>query len=992
MTFNRQRFQKATNFLSKYFGVINQADVVKMIGLDNIEGKNLNNSQTNIQLKTPSILDLELSKLLMDDYTGALPINKLSKKIEALLSNDNFVPENPEEEKIKSRLIEIFKNEEINEMLGISNGQNNIINSSFENPNNEKPNLSVIKSNSVIVNLEKRYTDAATIFLNGIPNLELSRIVPYLEIEFILPRPPLNDENVIQVMSLPKFLYGAQKTTNGSSLYSMMDSLKISATELKSVTDQKNDFYSQVGMDLFTSPQMLVNADTTSENKANDVLNKFAPFLSIKKLELNVVPSTGIMSYKSGNLTLVLHDRSRLNEIAEFLKPDLYGQTELDIEYGWIHPDGANVIESDNVYGNFLNGLRTKEKYTVINSSFSMESSNELTITLRIAMKGAVDFELLSCMDNTDKLTNSLKELEELQKLVEEYKNRIFKNASHDKIKELRGVQILDAAMDARNHLVLTPELKQSLNKFRNSLKQSNNPNADDLLNAIENIFSSTKKGKTNGVAVTTDIRTSLQDLVKEKINRLTNNGDPFFFDQNIIESKKTSTNNRGKINFLTKKGRKSAFKPRFTETIPLGTPVSLAKLLLYFIGEPLAVSKKFADIQLIFHGFNSHAGAMRDKNIGEFPIDLSYFTEQYYRLRESNLNKSANLSLKQFLDFLADIILDDHAAPAYGLIDINGEGNSLFKRKENGQAEAINEVPVFQEKIEKVLLNYGISDGTFIPGKIQFIIETLPERIGVDEGENINKKSARNILKIHVVDQANTSYETLGKLLTAQRDASLSIFNPIQTNKSSSELTPSEQSKNNEAMRLLQAASSINLLEPINDNTREIDKKLLNKPRMYRIKGGQKAVQNFLMQTMPYVMYGAAGSTIKSVNLSSQQIAELSTIHLQRSYQRTDLDPNGSGVGGLPLQIIPTQLSIQCLGNPLISFAQAMYFNFNTSTTADNIYAVVGLTHVIEQGTFETDIKLVPLDAYGHTISLVNKLTEASTLLSKLQEEKNNQ
>src|SRR5690606_13844571 len=45
----------------------------------------------------------------------------------------------------------------------------------------------------------------------------------------------------------------------------------------------------------------------------------------------------------------------------------------------------------------------------------------------------------------------------------------------------------------------------------------------------------------------------------------------------------------------------------------------SLAKILLLFVGEPLANTQKFDDIQFVFYPFNSYAGYASQINIGNF-------------------------------------------------------------------------------------------------------------------------------------------------------------------------------------------------------------------------------------------------------------------------------------------------------------------------------------------------------------------------------------
>ena len=82
---------------------------------------------------------------------------------------------------------------------------------------------------------------------------------------------------------------------------------------------------------------------------------------------------------------------------------------------------------------------------------------------------------------------------------------------------------------------------------------------------------------------------------------------------------------------------------------------------------------------------------------------------------------------------------------------------------------------------------------------------------------------------------------------------------------------------------------------------------------------------------------------------------------------------------------IIPCELSVNSLGCNLIDFAQQFFIDFNTGTTADNIYIVNGISHKFEPGSFTTDIKFVPIDAYGKYSSYSDAVNRASTRLNSL-------
>jgi len=74
--------------------------------------------------------------------------------------------------------------------------------------------------------------------------------------------------------------------------------------------------------------------------------------------------------------------------------------------------------------------------------------------------------------------------------------------------------------------------------------------------------------------------------------------------------------------------------------------------------------------------------------------------------------------------------------------------------------------------------------------------------------------------------------------------------------------------------------------------------------------------------------------------------------------------------------------------GCPLLNFAQQFFFDFQTGTTADNIYAVVALDHRFSAGEFTTQAKLAPLDAYGKYISLAERMRNVSAIVNDIADQ----
>lgn len=120
----------------------------------------------------------------------------------------------------------------------------------------------------------------------------------------------------------------------------------------------------------------------------------------------------------------------------------------------------------------------------------------------------------------------------------------------------------------------------------------------------------------------------------------------------------------------------------------------------------------------------------------------------------------------------------------------------------------------------------------------------------------------------------------------------------------------------------------------------------------------------------VPSIIFGGNASSVISANLASKQDPLLSTTQMQgvakNAGKPSTLQPNGAGVGNLPLRIIPASMGMTTLGCPLLTYGQLFFVDFNTGTTVDNIYGLTGITHTISPGKFESQLTLTFYDAYG--------------------------
>jgi hypothetical protein len=150
-----------------------------------------------------------------------------------------------------------------------------------------------------------------------------------------------------------------------------------------------------------------------------------------------------------------------------------------------------------------------------------------------------------------------------------------------------------------------------------------------------------------------------------------------------------------------------------------------------------------------------------------------------------------------------------------------------------------------------------------------------------------------------------------------------------------------------------------------------------------FRMKGGFPALKNFMMGSMPSIIYGSTNSAVLSADLSSMNNSKLASVNMLRAGGSGGDAAQGSRDAGLPLQTTPVSLALTTYGCPVVSYGQQFFVDFGTGTTIDNVFVVTGIDHTIEQGKFETKLKMTQVDAFGKYISMFGNVKAALSALS---------
>jgi len=930
MAFDFQQLSEAVLQLKKYYEIEGRDDVIRQA----VNSTTRDNSASN------KAIDFFLNVI-----EGGKRIDEIIKDIKQLDDNDVKELGNSlliwyEADRSNLPLVVNYQQETgkegtINEMAG------DVVNTHRSSANKSTTSVSIIQVLPANITPASRFSDACALFLTAIPTVEMSRAMPHLDIKMLSPNKPLDSSGKLQGLSINKFLVGNNPITSEKSA-AIINASSVTQNTL----DGERDFTS-AGMEIFTSPQTLVPGNDSFEtnigNRSSPIIDKFRPFLSIKSFELEVVPTFGMLSYKTAKLQLVLHDRSRLGEIADLVRPDLYSAVELLIEYGWSHPDNTG----NNAYGLLINSMRTREKYGVMNSSFTFDDSGQVNVTVELFMKGVTDFST-SKIAETKETADLVNQIENLTRAISNIKNNTMRSAS---VKEIRGTTLLDSTSDTTSALNLSKDAKKAIDKYLSDSRNGDIESDGKLLrDSLVGLYGTDGTDGEDGAVG--QLNSTLDDSFRRKLAAI--------------------------------KGKDTIDPPLFYLNQffdQIGNPlesgyVSFAKLLLLFVGEPLASTAKFDEVQILFYSFNSGAGAMRTSNIGSFPIDISDFSTNFQKNIESR--GRFNITLSEFVEYVANNFIDDISNDAYGISNnIEFDLTTKFKNGERQPPQdADDDITILNSSISKRMKALGIPDGEFLMPEISMYIETVP--LGSSESaERFVGDSGPSLLKIHITDKQSSPHLGFKKLLDAMLDKNLGTFGEPSAGSNVEDLTKQTEL----AKSVLQAAST-----PTEDGGPGLIEEITRGSHTYKLTdtATPSGIKKFIAKSAPTIRYGNSTSNIKQISVQSLQDPALNTVHMQRAGLIDTSQAPGVDGEIVPMQMLPTELSMDTMGCPLMNFGQQLFIDLDTGTTVDNIYGIVGLTHKLESGNFESSFKMINIDAYGKFRSSINSIQSAISILNK--------
>lgn len=892
---------------------------------------------------------------------------------------------------------------------------------------NEKPKVSVFAIRNPYVSPSVKGTQEIEFFLNYMPSLVVSQMVPYLDVEFQIRRAPaVAGKEYLDAPSVMRFLLGSKLTSN----LSPGDQL-LSKNQVYSVNEKEDSSrVSVTGMELFLMPQTLTNMNSLGEQDSSGVTARlvrakpFVPFASIEGFDVNIQNAgAGSFAHKTASMKLKVHDKSRIGEMSEFFRGEVgFKQALIWTTYGWIAPQGRKFDE----YADFINkNMLVRECWQVVNSQFSFDQSGQVSVNLQLVSSAARVTESLTVSEVDEQIKNFHRAVQWI--------NELKKKAAGEDGKfsiSVSAEQVLNAA-STNGVFKDQDKMDDAIKSILTSFRSSGNISESEINELEEKITSLT--GENNFQKVSQKSR----EIVEKKFNNLARSDsskDPFLpvdgkkdyypgprgerliqevksYIQTNSERNKAVEQTQGKLVTQHKKESKTQLTTQQLAAVAAATQkepgsnvtgdiqlvadvVSFGKLFTTFVAPSIMKTKNVDELQIFFYGFNDKCGPMSGFSLAEFPVNVKELALAYNdAVKRAGVD---SLSVQAFLKLVIETQFVNKSSIGYGK-------NRFYKiTEENGVRK-----PVIDDKdqdkrdgMEQWLKDFG----TFTTPVVEMFIESGERGTSTKEIiGNLKKSSYRQpssseergnsdknlIMRIHIYDRANNPYSLTQKIVntgngfeigdidTEQLDAFITQLKNSMSENSYREIIRKfrEDNRNYKVVlgEIVKSNNELSAMKELDPSFLEKDFDIVKRPglKTIQIPSDRKSFKNAIMQSVPAITIGTNGSLVLSINVASKTDGLMGAINLMNARNsrpsKASFSDNGLLEGNdLPLRVVPVQLTMTTLGLPLAQLYQTYFVDFDTGTSLDNIYSCSQLQHSISQGKFTTNMTFIYTDGYG--------------------------
>ena len=408
-----------------------------------------------------------------------------------------------------------------------------------KNPIKNDKKLAVFVTHNPFITPARRNTTDIEFFLNSIPSIFASQMVPYLDIEMQIARQPVDAPSTagqppqrhgasthITSPTLMKFLLGAEEVSKLQGANAMMENGRLSQTTVSASLggDGLPTNISFSGMEMFLAPQVFTNMDGLKQDSTTRLIDAkpFLPLASIEGFDVSCVSANaGAMAHRKASLRLKIHDRSRLSEFAVFIRGSVgFATARIVTTYGWIAPRWRS---EEDAYSRFINEkMMNKDTWMISNSSFTFDATGQVSLVLEMVSAGQRQLQTAVIMDQG--MTNYMKKLETMSQVLTDLSEK-FKTKFN--IPDLKVLQVIDAGASGK-----FPDMKESQKAIDELVKLLGNEKIRSQFSveeinsykaAVNDLTSTDPKG------LRTLINAAADKSAEELMNKIMAQPDPFF-------------------------------------------------------------------------------------------------------------------------------------------------------------------------------------------------------------------------------------------------------------------------------------------------------------------------------------------------------------------------------------------------------------------------------------------------------------------------------
>lgn len=812
------------------------------------------------------------------------------------------------------------------------------LNSGGSNPNRlNTPNIAFFMHSGDAASLPRRDTEVVSIFTSGISSLEMSRCVPYLNLEFISLSDRFSNKRVSK-LSLAGFLQDDISEETRAKNVNFYNPIPSDFKDLSLGGISKNKSYA--GMELFTAPQTVVNADSRRG------INKFAPFMTLNSCDIQLQSAgQAFYSYKTAKLKITLHDRSRMPEVAPLLAVDLFSQNYVVLEYGWSHPEGYEG--STNDYGKLLGNMRCRELYTVVSTGFniSSESAGSVTIDLSLSMMPSEQIKSVSAATGRSVQISLIKSA--LAAVLRE--NPPLSISLSADVQQQMSIKLKN--ISSSNTMINRDSLVSLL-----KVSSQETFNKEEFARIAQGIIFGIESGKTSPESIRTILMGRLTDLK----NTNTREASPFDKRFDIV---------RENIKGVSGELKKEDYLP-------------LSSIVYAFLGVPLVSCCKFDEVQVHFYPMNSSALGAANINVGDLPIPVSVV--------ETAISQLENPSCYSLVRTIIELSITKPSYVVYGLSSLYQPKEALktspsegvnpgaktdsekAAEKDQKQQEDVDRKiregdPDIELAIQQVATKMKAQTGDFQLPDVRIYVESISMTQDSPDSKQVASRTGGVMAKIHIFDKNRSPYF---KEQTVLRSVNSSDIVSTYIKKAIS-LNSSDEKKSETKLIPAENASAI---------VAQFD---------------QAKIKEIIRTVMPVIRIGSDSTVISQMSISSNTGGALANALMIDAYKGA-IDPQtskSSTTNAEEIVVLPSTLNITMLGSPLVQYGQQFYLDTGTGTTLDNIYIVTSVQHSIAPDGFTTQMSLTPsyqgsMRSFKTAIrSAIGKLTDGDDSRARIKE-----